>query len=359
MRRMLATAAEDAMKLFSRKRASVIAGEVRELTTQFHTTLRANFARTRKVDGKLDQADAEHLKALLDPKEPHSWNEAYEAEQLLVDTFDDQTLETECAVRSLEADKTLSPQLAAFYAEHVKEAKTAKERQGLLARLVNDLQWRYTVNEVKRRYETDITRRTGWFFAIALGAFGLAIALIAHYNVKFVDSVLLGVAALAGTWGATFSMLASLKGRLRGSELDDMKLMRPRVMLLSRALIGTGAGCVLYFLVRSGLLAGAAFPKFEVFGTPKFDEGQFALLIVWCFIAGFSEKLVPSLLEKSEARANIGAPDSDRFRPGPDSGGSGSASTGSGGAAKTQKGRTGGAGDAAATAAAVTAGDGR
>src|SRR5688500_18595498 len=100
------------MSLARRKLGSV-ADEVRELTTQFHTTLRANLARTRKVDGKLEQADAERLKALLDPTKGHTWIEAYEAEQMLVDTFDDKTLETECAVRSIEAARALSPQLAA------------------------------------------------------------------------------------------------------------------------------------------------------------------------------------------------------------------------------------------------------
>jgi hypothetical protein len=41
-----------------------------------------------------------------------------------------------------------------------------------------------------------------------------------------------------------------------------------------------------------------------------------ALLIVWCFLAGFSEQLIPGLLATTEARANGPAPSStDRFRP--------------------------------------------
>ena len=303
------------MKLWRKRRPYVIEGEVKELTTQFHITLRANHARTRKVDGRLAPADAERLDQLLDPTQPHTWSEAYEAEQMLVDTFDDRTLETESAVRTLEATKTLSPKVAAFYADGLSKARSGVERQGLLARLVNDLQWRYTVNEVKRRYATEITRRTSWSFFFSLAAFGIAVGLIAYWQVPINDRVLLVVAALAGTWGATFSMLASLKGRLSGSELNDMKLMRPRVVLLSRALIGTGAGCVFYFLIRSGLLKGNAFPDFDALDGGGFPEEQLALLIVWCFIAGFSEKLVPSLLEKTEARAAAPTAEPDRFRP--------------------------------------------
>ena len=139
------------------------------------------------------------------------------------------------------------------------------------------------------------------------------------------DLHLLIFAALAGTGGATFSMLGSLKSRLMASELDDMKLMRPWVMLLSRALIGTGAGCVLYFFLRSGLLGGSAFPQLTILDTADVvPRKDLALLIIWCFIAGFSEKLVPSILEKAEARAeSTASAEPDRFRPGLNGGASG------------------------------------
>lgn len=310
---------------------SIPEGEIKQLTDQFYLTLRADFARMKALDGKLAPDALQRLKELLNPKQARSWSDAYEIEQMLVHLFDEETLKTELGVRILEAHRTLHQRLAELYTSEMKGANSPERQRSLLARLVNDLQWRYTVNEVMRRYSQDITSRTGWLFALALLFFAVWTAYIVLSKSPGGDLHLLIFAALAGTWGATFSMLGSLKSRLTASELDDMKLMRPWVMLLSRAMIGTGAGCVLYFFLRSGLLGGSAFPQLttldtaDVVAVPRKD---LALLIIWCFIAGFSEKLVPSILEKTESRAGSTAPaGSDRFRPGPSGGALGPGAT--------------------------------
>jgi len=312
---------------------SIPEGEIKELTDQFYVGLRADFARMQALDRKLAPDALQRLKDLLNSKQSRSWSDAYEIEQMLVHLFDDETLKIELGVRSLEARSTLDRPLADLYASYAEEmigVNSPERQRGLLARLVNDLQWRYTVNEVKRRYSQDITSRTGWLFALALLFFAVWTAYMVLSGSLSSDLHLLIFAALAGTWGATFSMLGSLKSRLTASELDDMKLMRPWVMLLSRALIGTGAGCVLYFFLRSGLLGGSAFPDLTTLNTAKdvVPRKDLALLIIWCFIAGFSEKLVPSILEKTESRAGSTAPaESDRFRPGPNGGALGPAAT--------------------------------
>ena len=250
----------------------------------------------------------------------------------------------------------MRPELAAVYEAHVHEieqlpdtlqgnertAAMSERRRTLLARLVNDLQWRYIVNEATRRYSKLITRRTAFFSVGALLVFTALVTFIYYKPLVFGygDLRLLWVAGLAGAWGATFSMLASLKSRLDASTFDDLKLMRTVSVLVSRALIGAGAACILFFFLLSGLLGGSAFPTLAqptpATGETRSSESQtslsesrptsvptrdlpkrdLALLVVWCFIAGFSEQLIPGLLASTEARANGSqASSSDRFRP--------------------------------------------
>lgn len=329
--------------------------EVTELTNQFYVTLRAYFAKVKR-DGEIRNQEAfNRVEELLKPGDIQNWTNAYEIEQLLVHLFEDDTLAMELSIRTLEARSVLSPELAAVYDAHVREIETLPEtpqgsertailsepRRTLLARLVNDLQWRYIVNEATRRYSKLITRRTAFLSVGALLAFTALVVFIYYRPLVFEygDLRLLGVAGLAGAWGATFSMLVSLKGRLDASKFDDLKLMRDRWVLVSRALIGAGAACILFFFLLSGLLGGSAFPtltqpppasenlapesqtsQVESRPTPaparNLPPRDLALLIVWCFIAGFSEQLIPGLLATTEARAN-GAPasTSDRFRP--------------------------------------------
>jgi hypothetical protein len=75
-----------------------------------------------------------------------------------------------------------------------------------------------------------------------------------------------------------------------------------------------------YVLVLSGILEGALFPKFvmpEFAAQPTSDDmkkflletypasGQdFARLTVWSFLAGFSERLVPNILNRTAGEAS-------------------------------------------------------
>src|SRR5262249_44693442 len=146
--------------------------EIRQLTAQFYVTLEADFAKV-KCGGKPLCEDAyTRVDQLLSPDRLRNWTNAYAIEQLLVHLFDDATVATELQIRVREAKVALRPALAEHYgAEAAKSSLTPADRRALLARLVNDLQWRYTVNEVKRQYSKNITINTGKFFILSLIVF--------------------------------------------------------------------------------------------------------------------------------------------------------------------------------------------
>jgi hypothetical protein len=348
--------------------------EVKELTKQFYVTLRAAAARLDKDDETRSPKSFAELDALLATNRSPTWTDAYQIEQLLVDLFSTTTLEVELQSRLLEAASSLRGDLGAFYVKQAAALKTPADRRALLARLVNDLQWRYTVNEVKRTYTKGITRDTGMIFIGAILVFGAAFVMRQLFGLA--DRDLLLVAGLAGGWGAAFSMLATLRSRLDAAELNDLKRMRSRWLIWSRPLIGAGAACILYFFLVSGLLSGTMFPDLSTSQpargaatvapagaaagaaaeAPASAESKpgaspatvnqssavtaknLALLVVWCFIAGFSEQLVPTLVAKTENRLNGQPLGPERFKPGPaDGGGAGDPPRSNGGASEKKR----------------------
>lgn len=337
------------------------ANEIRELTAQFYVTLEAYFAKVKDLVPPRSQEAFDRVSHLLEqePKETRNWTRAYAIEQLLIHLFDDETLASELQARVREAKGSLKPALAEFYAgEVVKTTLSAAERRALLSRLVNDLQWRYTVDEVKRGYTKQITLQTGQMFVASMLVFAASVLVTLAYPALLqFDVRLLVPAVLAGCWGASFSLLSSLRDRLDASDLDTLKVMRARWVLASRVLIGAGGASVLYFFFVSGMITGPAFPDLkseaqqlaanrphdarpappadpQAVAAPQTGASEspvaqpaaalpakqpplevFALLVVWCFIAGFSERLIPGLLAKAESKINTGDTP-DRYRPG-------------------------------------------
>jgi len=127
------------------------------------------------------------------------------------------------------------------------------------------------------------------------------------------------VAVVTGLLGATFFMLVQLQTRLSEGGLTDARDMWTFRMIFLRCIVGVGAASILYFFFKTGLLDGSLWPDLHAQGFQKLvsatadgeialpesnyvPNGNFALLIVWSFIAGYSQTLVPNLLLNTEGR---------------------------------------------------------
>lgn len=121
------------------------------------------------------------------------------------------------------------------------------------------------------------------------------------------------VALAAGFFGATFSMLVQTQRRIAESSLDDLRSASAWRTLAVRGSVGLGAAAILYFFFRSGLLGGSLWPNLsELAFEPLKNAGaqglvpnqHWCLLVIWCFLAGFSETFVPNILSKTEQKAS-------------------------------------------------------
>lgn len=103
-------------------------------------------------------------------------------------------------------------------------------------------------------------------------------------------------AAMMGALGATISVLTrDRNGSQRRLSVEQ---------LLGLQLVGAVFACLLALFFAGGLIAGALFPETPSNADSKdgwftviYVYPQFAKLLVWSFLAGFSERLMPNLFQ--------------------------------------------------------------
>ena len=119
-----------------------------------------------------------------------------------------------------------------------------------------------------------------------------------------------------GWMGATFSMLITLRSKIKDALLNDLKIQASYSFIVSRIFVGMGASLILFYAFQAGIIQGSFFPEFENVGNLVNENPvdaivthkNLAILIVWSFLAGFSEQLVPNMLYKTEKSLNEGTP---------------------------------------------------
>ena len=165
---------------------------------------------------------------------------------------------------------------------------------------------------------------------LLISAAAMVITLGFHYGQSpRRDPPLMVILIFAGALGAFFSALIRLYnfadlpkalvepglGRLRSGYLMIYSLVPP--------VVGAIAATILYITFAAGLLQGVMFPEFEckvmegvrklsdcnTFGHTISDYGpkvatDYAKCLVWAFVAGFAERLVPDALQSFAAKAS-------------------------------------------------------
>jgi hypothetical protein len=264
-----------------------------------------------------------------------AWCEAYRLERLLALAEPDEKLVTELQLRLDEADEEQVPCAARLRESCKRTIALAIDDKGLrlpipaevvatlraqLVNVIEETQW-----HLKKKYTARMIQRSATFriMVAAVLSFGLFmspyVVLVFKYLLEgpefSVDNWVglpVVTALTAGLFGAFFSRLLFIQGNWNTLSLDELKAAREYFSIYMRGIVGMCGAAVVYFFLHSHIIGGELFPDFAQLGLLRsksdstvslqliFPNPQLALLVVWSFLAGFSERLVPNILATTE-----------------------------------------------------------
>jgi hypothetical protein len=273
------------------------------------------------------------------------WRSVHHLEQILCFLTTGALLDGQIDHRLIEAEQKSLPWVAsrralfAALSATPPPADAEAQKQSLLFSIVTDLQLRAQQLYQIRRMRLRAVRTVSWIAAVVILLVGVPlIAYIAHFMTigaerrtwisDFVGSFPnfgLFTAISFGALGALFSRFLILQRSEGTVPLDEAATYYGSRYIFLRVLIGTVAAIIVYFFLASGLISGGLAPDIQrltyiaaqatddasgirTYLATEADSAMvpskdMALLIVWAFLAGFSEFLVPNLLNTTSERA--------------------------------------------------------
>ncbi len=230
------------------------------------------------------------------------WTDFYRIDRLLLMLFDEVMVDQEIGRRMVSAQSVLPKDLVKYYEDRFGASNNSELKYTLLSSLVNDLQWEYQKRERMRQYERKVRVNVGVIFYLFLLVWAFIMIMSFHCldaSPEQIFSMNILVAAFSGTIGACFSIMLSLNSKLKGISLEELKTISHPLYHIRRELIGFGAGIIAYFCIQSGLMSYILSDDLLPTLDGKMTAQGLSLLVVWCFIAGFFEKFIPGILEKT------------------------------------------------------------
>jgi hypothetical protein len=192
-----------------------------------------------------------------------------------------------------------------------------KELRADAERLLDALHWAYAIAPEREKARTDILKSIFFEMSVSAGM-GIAGVLIT----AILGQTLIATVILVLLLGALGGFL-SVQQRIQKipSEQDPIltmfELQNGRFAVRLAPLTGAICALVLFLIFQAGLLKGALFPDmgqiklffgrfaefpFRLTITEAQKFAEFGKLLVWCFIAGFAERLVPDTLDNLVAK---------------------------------------------------------
>ena len=144
----------------------------------------------------------------------------------------------------------------------------------------------------------------------------LLIAVLVGVLIILTDKDIVGATNMVVFLCGAIGGFISLQRRLKSFEHEDLVLLaRSWIYVLLSPLVGSILASLLFFLFIAGLLQGDLFPDFmdtttgegglsTLFDVRGKNHADYAKIIFWCFLAGFSESFVTNIISRFETSAD-------------------------------------------------------
>lgn len=269
----------------------------------------------RKVEDSQDQSIDPIIDKLLEVESnsPITFERLYEAEQRLVAHMTDEDIVADSTRRFVEAQRLGVPS-----AEELKKqfggATTLEARRSCFLVLLDDLHFRYQKRTLDRRVRKIRAQQMNMLGLALIVPTALIIILsFAFENLELLAKFHMIAVLWFGLIGAFMSRMIAFQRVLSIIDYDSLVTDFSFWSTLVRLIIGTLGALMMYFLIIGGIVGGELFPKWsegeligKIFVTkpngtvtsplvPAMDvlSKEFAKLLIWSTIAGFSERLIP------------------------------------------------------------------
>jgi len=198
-----------------------------------------------------------------------------------------------------------------------------EEKHGILAlrarmlEILRDLHWSYTFGPIREKRRVRLIKEAMLVMVVATAITGVLVGTFRHVDHRFFAMLITVV--YAGVMGGAVSCARRLGSvSTRDDALGSIyALKNSHYVLFFAPITGAVFAVVTMLLFMGKLLTGVLFPSFAELKNsgpvngpwafthellPSTSSG-YALLFLWCFIAGFAERLIPDTLEQLTKRA--------------------------------------------------------